>query len=933
MFPLASDDSGGRSNLLNDMTSASSGTRATSSGQAMSDRQRKQVLYEWNNTQADFPDVCAHQLFEQQVARDPDALALIGNGTSMSYRELNQRANHVAHYLRRIGVGPDVLVGVCLRRTHEMVIALLGVWKSGGAYVPLDSSYPEDRLSFMVDDASVQVLLTEERCKHLFQAMDKKAICIDSDWPTISQERDNNLETNAIPSHLAYVIYTSGSTGKPKGAMIHHRGLVNYLWWAIREYGVEPGGSVPVHSSISFDLTVTSLYPALMTGGQVELLAEDQGAQNLLAALRRKKGRNLVKITPAHLEALNLQLSPEDVQGMTRAFVIGGENLLAESLRLWRESSPSTRLINEYGPTETVVGCCIYEVKPDDPRSGSVPIGRPIANTQLYILDESLNPVPPGATGELYIGGVGVARGYLNRPELTQERFLPDPFSKQSGATIYKSGDLARYRQDGVLEYLGRVDNQVKIRGYRIELGEIEAVLASAPEVQTCAVLAREDTPGDKQLVGYIVSRHLRQIEVEQLQIFLKERLPEYMVPAKFVFLQALPLTHNGKVDRKALPAPEPGDRRNGRTSERARTVIEEKLVAIWKDLFRLEDVGIHDDFFDLGGDSLLALKVMVQIRSEFSVDLQILNLFENPTIAALAANLVEVGVADTPLGNFETEQTTAVSESVKSREIRQSVTPYYFGSADAPLYGVYSPPSNTTARRAALLFCPPIGVEYMRTHYAVRLVCSQLSRAGFHVLRFDYHGTGDSSGNVNDGQFERWLDDIELAASELRAISGVDNLILGGLRMGATLAVEALASRNIMAKSVLLWDPIVLGGEYLTLLENMHAQFVAERGGQLQSTDELLGAHFPKDLRIAIQRMNLAARLQDVKIEKPALVISGDQARYDLLINSMRTRWPELLFRESDVSARWEDLRSAFEGRMAGPIIRIVAEAAESLP
>ena len=609
---------------------------------SMTASMRERVLYEWNDTQAEFPNVCTHELFEQQVEQNPEAIAVLGGGRSLTYRELNERANQVAHYLRKHGVGPDVLVGVCLERSPELAVALLGVWKSGGAYVPLDASYPEDRLSFMVTDSDVRVLLTQEKCKHLFPSMQDKAVCVDSDWATIAAEDKSNLPVNGTPSNLAYVMYTSGSTGKPKGAMILHRGLVNYLWWAIRTYGVQAGGSVPVHSSISFDLTVTSLYPALLSGGQVELLAEDIGAQNLLAALRSRKDRNLVKITPAHLEALGLQLSAKEVAGMSRVFVIGGENLTAESLRMWREAAPSTRLINEYGPTETVVGCCVYEVQPDDPKNGSVPIGRPIANTHLYILDEKLQPVPPGVMGELFIGGAGVARGYLNRPELTQERFVRDPFTNLSDARMYKTGDLARYREDGIIEYLGRVDNQVKVRGYRIELGEIEAALASHAAVQSCAVLAREDTPGDKQLVGYVVSRGSKPATVEELQDYLQDGLPEYMVPAKFVFLDAFPLTNNGKVDRKALPAPASQDTAPDVDFQGPRNATEETLAKIWQNVLKVERVGIHEDFFDLGGHSLLAIKVMARIRDEFGVDLPVNVMFQAQSISQIAELITE---------------------------------------------------------------------------------------------------------------------------------------------------------------------------------------------------------------------------------------------------------------------------------------------------
>jgi amino acid adenylation domain-containing protein len=603
----------------------------------------RNLLDRWNDTQADFPQVCAHELFERQAAHSPDAVAVVFGDRQVSYRELNERANRVAHHLRNRGVGPDVLVGVCLNRSPELVVALLAVWKAGGAYVPLDPAYPPERLSFMIGDAQPLVLLTEDKCRPLFSSAGDNMICLDSDWPRLAQEADDNLPPVAGAENLAYVIYTSGSTGRPKGAMIVHRGLVNYLWWAITAYRVEPGRSAPVHTSISFDLTVTSLFTPLLAGGTVELLPEDVGAQNLLAALRRQGDRSLVKITPAHLELLGQQLTPEQVPGMCRTFVIGGENLLAENLRLWREHAPATRLINEYGPTETVVGCCVHEVLPTDPPSGSVPIGRPIANTQLYVLDENLEPVPPGDMGELYIGGAGVARGYLNRPELTAERFLPDPFSGVSGARLYKSGDLARFRMDGTLEYLGRADDQVKIRGYRIELGEIEATLASHERVRSCAVLAREDEPGDRQLVAYVVPRDREAPGTDSMRAFLRERLPDYMVPARFVHLASLPLTPNGKIDRKSLPAPSRDVSGDGEGGE-PRTDTEKRVAAIWSEVLKLDGIGIHDDFFDLGGDSMAAVALVAHLHETFDLELDFAGLFDRPTIAGLS-ELVDVFV------------------------------------------------------------------------------------------------------------------------------------------------------------------------------------------------------------------------------------------------------------------------------------------------
>jgi amino acid adenylation domain-containing protein len=601
----------------------------------LSELDRHKLLHLWNDTHAEFPDVCAHVLFERQVERTPNGIAVVFGEQRMTYRELNDRANQVAHTLRARGVGADTLVGVAFERTPELVVALLSVWKAGGAYVPLDVGYPAERLSFMVEDAAVRLLLTQDRHRHLFPSAAGKTICLDSDWPKLAGMSSQNPAGGATPANLAYVMYTSGSTGRPKGAMILHRGLVNYLTWAIETYALEPGGSVPVHTSVSFDLTVTSLYPALLSGGYAELIPEDVGAQNLLAALRQGPARNLVKITPAHLDLLAQQVRPEEAADMTKLFVIGGENLAAESLRLWRESAPGTRLINEYGPTETVVGCCVYELQPGDPRNGSVPIGRPIANTRLYVLDDSLQPVAIGATGELYIGGEGVARGYLNRPELTRERFLPDPFSGVPDARLYKTGDLARYRPDGILEYLGRVDNQVKIRGYRIELGEIEAVLAGHPAVQTCVVVAREDSPGNKQLVAYVVPRHGESPASDEVQEFLRQRLPEHMTPRQFVFLQSLPLTNNGKVDRKALPAPGAAPQAVGYRAPR--TPTERALAEIWQRLLQRERIGTREDFFDVGGQSLLMIGMLSEITQTFGVDLPQATVIKYTTIETLA--------------------------------------------------------------------------------------------------------------------------------------------------------------------------------------------------------------------------------------------------------------------------------------------------------
>ncbi|MCG5057487.1 MAG: amino acid adenylation domain-containing protein [Limnoraphis sp. WC205] len=460
--------------------------------------EQNQLLTEWNKTETNDLDRCIHHLFENQVQQTPDAVALnfttdesFHSKKSITYQELNIKANQLAHYLQKQGIKPEVLVGICIKRSPELLIAILAVLKTGGAYVPLDLNYPSERLGFMLSDAQVAMVLTTESFNsQIAQHIPSTPILnLKKDWDMIAGEVDDNPKKSATLENLAYVIYTSGSTGQPKGTMLTHQGLINYLNWAIQEYDLEKGEGSLLHSSIGFDATITSLFCPLLVGKTVFLLPENQEIEGLSEALSSETKFSLVKITPAHLGILSKLLSKQSKVSPINSLMIGGDALIAESLSFWREYSPKTRLINEYGPTETVVGCCVYEVQTQASISGAVSIGRPIANTQLYILDRYLQPVPIGVPGELYIGGLGVARGYLNRPDLTAEKFIPNPFScNKTQDRLYKTGDLARYLTDGNIEYLGRLDHQVKIRGFRIELGEIEAVLTQHREVQEAIV-------------------------------------------------------------------------------------------------------------------------------------------------------------------------------------------------------------------------------------------------------------------------------------------------------------------------------------------------------------------------------------------------------------------------------------------------------------
>ncbi|MEH1955421.1 amino acid adenylation domain-containing protein [Nostoc sp.] len=605
--------------------------------QLLTSSEIQQLLVEWNNTKTEYPqDKCIHELFEAQVEKTPDAVAVVFENQQLTYRELNAKANQLGHYLRSLGVKPEVLVGICIERSPLMVVAVLGILKAGGAYLPLDPAHPKERLAFILEDTQSPVLLTQQRLIEKLPTDNTKVICLDSNWKKIAQESSENPVRKTDAANLAYVIYTSGSTGKPKGTLIPHQGLLNYLSWATQAYTVEQGKGTTVHSSLAFDLTITSLFTPLLVGRQVELIPEDQSIESLGNALRQESNLSLVKITPAELLLLSGQLSSKEVAGITRAFIIGGENLLTESISFWKAFAPDTMLVNEYGPTETVVGCCIYRVPQDEIESSSVPIGQPIANTQLHVLDQCYQPVPIGVPGELYIGGAGLARGYLNRPELTALKFVPNSFSHEPGARLYKTGDLARYRSDGNLEFLGRIDHQVKVRGYRIELGEIEGLLGQHPKVQEAVVLMREDLPKNQSLVAYFVANTEIAPTTTNLRNFLKEKLPEYMLPSVFVQLKALPLTTNGKVDRRALPVPD-GDRPELEEVYVApRSEMERAIATVWQEVLHLEKVGVNDNFFDLGGHSLLMVQVNSKLQEVINCNISIIEMFQNPTINSL---------------------------------------------------------------------------------------------------------------------------------------------------------------------------------------------------------------------------------------------------------------------------------------------------------
>lgn len=595
---------------------------------------QQQQLQEWNDTETEYPqDIGIHQLIEAQVEQTPEAIAVVFANQSLTYRELNTRANQLAHYLRSLGVKPEVLVGICMERSLELVVGLLGILKAGGAYVPLDPMYPAERLALMMQDAQVPILLTQSQLSETLP-LPAKVICLDTQWNAIAQHSLHNPESGITAANLAYVIYTSGSTGKPKGVMNTHRGLSNRLLWMQSAYQLTPSDRVLQKTPFSFDVSIWEFFWSLLSGARL-IIAQPGGHQDsaYLVQLIANQEITTLHFVPSMLQVFLEEPGLEQCQSLKRVICSGEALPLALQERFFARLD--AELYNLYGPTEAAIDVTFWHCQHKS-NSTTVPIGYPIANTQLYILDREGQPTPIGVPGELHISGDGLARGYLNRPELTAQMFIPNPFQESAvlpaSLRLYKTGDLARYQLDGSIEFLERLDNQVKLRGFRIELGEIEATLAKHPQVLTAVVVVREQF-GDRSLIAYVVPSQRLEVSTSTLRHFLLEKLPEYMVPAAFVQLEALPLTPNGKVNRQALPLPDVPKSVN---VVLPRNGTEKVLANIFADVLRLEKVSVYDNFFELGGHSLLATQVISRLREAFKMELPLRSLFERPTVADL---------------------------------------------------------------------------------------------------------------------------------------------------------------------------------------------------------------------------------------------------------------------------------------------------------
>lgn len=593
-------------------------------------KERHEILVEWNDTSAAYAaDKCIHELFEEQAARTPRAVAVVYGDSRLTYEDLNVRANRLARYLRDRGAGPETLVGICMNRSLDLVVALLAILKSGAAYVPLDPDFPRERLAFMLRDARAGMLVTEEALHATLPTEDVTVLRIDGDWPQIAVAEGSNLDTVVRPDNLAYVLYTSGSTGQPKGVMLAHRRLVNLCAWRQRRYGVGTSDCIASVSNITFAPAAWDVFGTLASGACLALIPEERGARG---DLRSIPPATLLQMVPSTLKAALSSFA--DAFGHAEHVFCGGDRLSVQAAQQFFASC-SGRLHSLWGATE--VGADASDHECALPIGRIVPIGRPIANTRLYLLDAHLEPVPVGVLGELYVGGVGLARGYLNRPGLTAARFVPDPFGDKPGSRLYRTGDLGRYLPDGLIEFGGRVDDQVKVRGFRVELGEIESTLRRHPAVREVAVAPTAGIEGELRLVAYVVPVAGTAPTASLLRSFARQNLPDVMIPTTFVSMAELPRTPTGKIDRRALPEPPLASADRDAADVAPRNPVEENLAGIWSDLLGLKHIGVNDDFFQLGGHSLLATQLAWRVRERWGLELPLRAFLDAPTIAQQA--------------------------------------------------------------------------------------------------------------------------------------------------------------------------------------------------------------------------------------------------------------------------------------------------------
>ncbi|PCI63730.1 MAG: hypothetical protein COB38_13390 [Gammaproteobacteria bacterium] len=832
----------------------------------------------------EIPDVCLHQLFEQQAKLTPDNIAVYNQDVSYSYKELLERVEKLSAYLKLKGVQIDAPVGLSMSKHPDMIVAMLAILKAGGGYVPLDPAYPNERLDYMIKDSGIQFLLTQKKLLDNLPAHQCSIILLDSDWSEIN---NTDLDSSQLsecpdpkPNNLAYVIYTSGSTGDAKGVMIEHQSIVNYTIAAKEAFGFCEQDKMLQFASISFDTAGEEIYPTLISGGTL-CLADDSmlgSAKEFLKACEREK-ITFLDLPTAFWHQITASIIEDKLTlpSSIRNVIIGGERAQPQAVANWIESVKTTqtegsdkieaKLINTYGPTECTIVSSYCDLNADNTnREQEAPIGLPVKNLYAYVLDKNMQPVALGVTGELHMGGVGLARGYLGKPEMTEEKFIADPFSNNSASKLYKTGDLVRFREDGLLEYRDRADDQVKIRGFRIEVGEVESALLKIEEIEQGIINVHEDENKNKQLIAYYVPFTDTNLNASLIRSSLKQSLPDYMLPQHYIQLDEIPMTANGKINRKALPEPNMEDNDNERDVIPLETNAQNKIAKIWLTLPNINQVGLYDNFFDIGGDSLLMMQVISGLERE-------LQFKSNPRML-VSLNLAQLA------SELESQHPQLKSEKIKPSEKKQiasndgdKATPFFIRSLNKHLFAYYHKPTShaptghapskqSSKKEQAILLCYPTGQEYLRIFRCFKLLTKRLTDLGFHVLRFDYFGTGDSDGNAIDCNMDIWTHNINDAIEQLKSKSGLNEVSILGLRLGANLANKAAANRTDIG-TIINWDPIIDGESNLASLKTMHREmlvdkdrFYIKRDSNECDKSELIGFNYSEQLLQELQNI-----------------------------------------------------------------------------
>jgi amino acid adenylation domain-containing protein len=701
--------------------------------------ERQQLLVDWNKTYSDYPkNKCIHQLFEEQVERTPDAIALIFEDQQLSYQMLNTKANQLAHYLKTVGVEADTLVAICMERSMDLVIGLLAILKAGGAYVPMDSSYPAARMSYLLEDSQAKILLTQAHL--IWPKNSANIINIDNLTKQLSEYSDSNPKCQLTADNLAYVIYTSGSTGNPKGVMVTHANISRLFITTQPKYNFNSQDVWTLFHSYAFDFSVWEIWGALIYGGKLVIISHIKSRSPIeFYDLLIKQGVTVLNQTPsAFRQLIQIDQGREDKNVLKLRYIIfGGEALDFSSLIPWfkKHGDRMPQLVNMYGITETTVHVTYYALTQDDVWSQKSIIGKPLPDLQAYIFDKNLQPQPIGIPGELYVAGSGLSMGYLNRPELTAEKFISNPYSDQLNARLYKTGDLARWLSDGNIEYLGRIDQQIQLRGFRVELGEIESVLERHPKLREVVVTVYEPIPGDQRLVAYVVPKQNCIPNVSEFREFLKPKLPDYMMPSAFVFMDAMPLTPNGKLDRKALPEPDQHRHDLGAEFIAPNSLLENQLAEIWRDVLKIDQIGIHDNFFELGGYSLLAVKMIIDVNELFNVNLPVGSIYQSPTIEKLGASISSGNQQSTWYSLVPIQKQGSRPPLFAIHTISLEDLPFYMGK-DQPLYFLrYGMAGKVTNHSVKL---PQL--EDLASHYIMEM--QQVQPCGpYYLIGFSFGG------------------------------------------------------------------------------------------------------------------------------------------------------------------------------------------------